>query len=355
MKSTLGCFAVIFFLLCTPTLSQTKKAAPDTNAISVPGLEVRLSGTDLYRSLVSDVSQEVDKLARERDTERWKLIGIVATIFLAVIGFLGFHSLSDLRRKVAMDVAEDLRNHDTIKSLVEEAVRAHVTSDIEKRLRTVAKELAFYRLSNLATSILAGKGFTNSERDAAVASLEELKDETGIISRKEFADVLEKIIDSFASADLDFEIDSIDESLELVIMDSMGIIQTLMNHYGMRVLGDIEVSPSTVERFQKYAEACKRKRYYELALPYLMVLEHSEKRDGWESRIQALLQDATHLESKEQQIVVEMIATRSDHDAVAKKLTGQIVRFCSKFKAFADEFGDVMKSKLNKERDGNEE
>jgi hypothetical protein len=356
MKRTLKYVVAGLMLVNVATYAQTNVPPQKTpSPAPSPQLEVRLSGTDLYKALVQDVTQEVDKRVSERDGSKWKLIGLIASGVLALVGFLGLRSMADLRKKVAVDVTEELRRHDTLKSLVEEAVRAHVTADIDSRLQTVSKELAFYRLSNIAASIGAGSGFTRTERDAAVASLRELASEDAIIGRKEFADVLEKIIDSFASADLDFELDAIADLLDSVIMDTPGIVQTLAMHYGMRVLGDVEVEAGTVSRFKKYADACRRHNMYELALPYLMVLEHNGKATGWPDGIQSLIQDATHLKKEEQDAVVKIVDRNSDPTEVAKRSTGQVLRFCAKFKAFCDDYGEQLKNEPNKAIDSDEE
>lgn len=301
-------------------------------------LSVMFSGTSLYDALVSDAAQSVERTMQERDSERWKWIGIVASVIAALIGFWGIRSFSDLRNKVAQDIREDLEDSDLMKRLVESSVQAHVTADIDKRLHVVAKELAFYRLSNLASSLRSGTGFTNTERDAAMASLDEIRTETSIIKRKEFADVLEKIVDAFTSADLDFQVDVIELQLSPIIEETSGIVQTLIHHYGMRVIGEVQPDAQTLDRFKKYAAVCKRRRLYELALPHMMVLEYRDKKNNWQSIIDGLIQDAENLEDKELATVKNLLVRNADPTRVAKKPTGQVLRFSQAYEAFLAEY-----------------
>lgn len=125
--------------------------------------------------------------------------------------------------------------------------------------------------------------------------------------------------------------------------------------YLLMVFGDVQVDTRTTERFRKYAEASKRLNLYEVALPFLMVFEHSQKRQGWEARVQGLIQDAKHLEPKEQQTISRLIARNSDPQEVAKKPTGQVLRFCEKFLAFTQEFQTELTFLPNNATDGDEE
>ncbi len=328
--------------LLAETVSSNPNTAnnPNTVATQATNLEVRLTGTDLYNALVKDVTHEVEKSIESRNSENITWIGIGLSLVVAIVGFWGVRSFSDLRTKVTEDVKEHFRNADLVRRVVEESIQAHITSDIDKRLNVVAKELAFYRLSNLASNLRAGTGFSNTERDAALASLEELRTETNIIKRKEFADVLEKIIDAFSAADLDCHIDTIEENLSDVIGETPGIVQTLIHHYGMRVLGDVEEDNDTVVRFCKYVEACKRLRFNEWALPHKMVLEYRNKKDGWEARINGLLQDAEHLTDSEREFFRKTLLRNSDINEICKVPTGKTIRFAQAFQEFLAVYGD---------------
>jgi hypothetical protein len=301
-------------------------------------LEVRLRGTDLYNSLVRDVSRDVEKKIEAQNQEILRMSGLGISIILALAAFAGFRSFADFRARVTGDIKEDLRSSDLIKRIVEESIQANITSDIDKRLSVVSKELSFYRLSNLASALRSGTGFSNTERDAALDSLRQLSNEMKITSRKEFADVLEKIIDAFNAADLDFYIDTIEEMLSGVIEETPGIVMTLIHHYGMRVLGDIEEDADTLRRFHKYSEVCRKLRLYERALPYKMVLEYRNKKEGWENRIDSLIQDAECLPDDDKDTFRRLLKTNTDINEVCRTPTGKTLRFTHSFKDFLDAY-----------------
>ncbi len=338
---------VVSVLVCVFALSQAK--AVDSGANSGPAaqpatqLEVRLTGTDLYKSLVSEAINEVDRLARERSDKRSQLFLYIGSPVIGLAAFLGFTTLSGIRRRIKADLVQELRDGKTIENLVTVAVGEHITSILNTRDETFSRELAFYRLSNMATRLRAGKGFTNTERDAAVASLSQLQGEKEITGRPEFTDALEKIVDSFAAAGLDFDLDEIADMFDSLIATSPGIVQTFVVHYGMRALGDVEVDPGTMERFRKYAEACKRHNLYEFALPYLMVLNHSEKPEGWKAKVQGFIQDAKLLGTEDQLMLARIFARNIDIEQVATgQPTGPMLRSCEKFTDFMKEFQEEL-------------
>ena len=334
---------LMFFGLLVPCLAQNpSKAQTNGPSTNTPVLEVRFSGTELFNALVRDVTRETDALASERDTTKWRTAGIIASLIVALFGFWGIRSLADLRLKIASDIKDELLSNDTIKHLVDSSVSDQLTDSIEARLSIVAKEFAFYRLSNMATSLDTGTGFTDTERDAALEALAELSTDTTVTNRKEFANSLEKIIDSFASADLDYHIDKLEETFRPIIMKTKGIILSLTQHYGMRVIGDAQTNEEAYARFRRYSDVCQTENMYELALPYIMVVESKMKFIGWENRLNALLQDAEHLTEAEHSSMVDLFQRVADPQKVSKRPTGQVVRLGDSFKQFIVQYGDRL-------------
>ena len=342
------CVVLFVFISGIPVLARGSEVSNTiTHESGPPSLEVRLSGADLYNTLTNDVMQKVNSQTTSAMYEQLKLMyTILAGVFL-LAGFLGVRSLSDLRKKVAIDVAEELSRHDTLERLLDACVREHLKTDIESKMNKVSKELSFYRLSNLAAQIESGSGFKPAQRDAAVEALKELENECDLISRKDFAEVLEKIVDSFTAADLDYELGRIAEGYESICCGTKGIATTLMTHYGMKVLGDVEVEPTTILQFRKYCSACRRHDLYELALPYLLVFEYQENKDGWKDRVQSLLLDATCLDKSEKETMFKVLRRNADPKQVAKVPTGQVIRFSHKFDAFINEYKEQLQDVLS--------
>ena len=51
---------------------------------------------------------------------------------------------------------------------------------------------------------------------------------------------------------------------------------------------------------------------------------------------------------------MKIVDRNSDPSQVAKRSTGQVLRFCAKFKAFCDEYGEQLKNEPNKAMDSDE-
>lgn len=321
-------------------ISNKKEKPPEK-----PVLSVEMKGSELFNALVSQAVNEVDKRIEERESKRWTYIGSIGAAVIALFGFIG---ISDLRRRVSGDIRDEMRDGKILKSIVDQSIKENLTKDIEIRLEKISDEFYFYQFSNLASGLKYGgrKGFTNKERDSALKAIRVLSSQDEINQRDDFAMSLETIIDKFAAADLNPQLDEIDRLLPQIVIENNGIVQTFMQHYGMRVLGEIEISEDLVERFKKYAEACKKHNVYELALPYLMVYEFSKGEDGVERKINSYIQDSSYLSDDEKETLNKLLTKNIDPSNVAHNPTGQVVRFCEKFASFYEEYEEKLQKEV---------
>ena len=338
------CFLLIISVL-PGSVFASPQDKPAANVTPDSILSVELKGEHLLKTIVSEAVAEVDARIEARESKRWTYIGAGVTALIAIIGFFG---IRDVRRRVSMDVRDELRTGTMLRGLIEESVKENVTEDIEAQLKKIGDEFYFYQFSNLASSLKYGgrSGFTNKERDAAMQAIRQLSVREDIIKRDEFAVALETIIDKFAAADLNYQLDEIDDLIPNVISDVSGIIQTYMMHYGMRVLGDIDVTDDLIRRFKRFTENCKRQRIYELAIPYLMVYEYSNESENTQDILDAYIQDAANLKDEEKDTIKSLFEKNIDPSAVANRPTGQVLRFCKKYKAFYDSYKERLDNEV---------
>lgn len=334
-----ACSASVLSIISRPAITKATPIAsitPSSQAIPAkaitPTLEVRLQGTDLYNAIVKEVSRDVEKRVEQQNQENLKSTAFTASGILAILSFAGFRTFLDFQKKLKSEVKSDIR----------EEIEKYIASEFKDRLSVLAKELSYYRLLNLAGRIEAGRFFSDIERDAVLESLNQLSDEQSITSRAEFISALERIIDAFYVASLDLQIDAIEAMFLFVILKSPGIVLSLVNHYGSRVLGDIEEDADTVNRFHKYVEACKSLRLYGRALPYIMVLEYQNKRQGWEKRIEAFFQDLDCLELSDKEAFRLILMRNSDINEVCSTPTGSVIRLTQSFHDFIDAYIDKL-------------
>lgn len=329
-------FAFFMFFGCAQADDSAKNADSNMQNMNSKTVSIQLEGAELYKSIVDQVFARVDTEAKKRESDRWSSIFIIVPILVAVVGFFGVRSIADIKKNIAKDVLDQIRVGEDTKFIIEEAVKKNITSDIEERLGSVSDELSFIRLSHIAESISDGSrtGFTMAERDSIVSALGQLQNNRTITIRPDFALTLEKIIDSFAGADLDSQIDQIMKSLKSVALASTGICMTLIQHYGMRLLGDVSLSEATRNNFADVASACKSHNFYELVLPYIVVSEYAEKREGWSERVDGYFRDIETLNEEDKKRFFDLLDKNTNPYSVAKKPTGQVLRLCEKFNSF---------------------
>ncbi|QKD84026.1 hypothetical protein HPC62_19165 [Thermoleptolyngbya sichuanensis A183] len=306
-------------------------------------LEVRLSGKELYDALVSQTVSELDRLAREREALRWTIVSIITALLVGAITVAGVAGYKDLQKKIYAQLKDEININESIKAAIEENVRKVALSRIDEKVEQLNKEFAFYKFSNLASDLSdkSRDSFSNAERDAVMEVVDIIKDSKEITSRPEFLASLEKVVDVFISADLDDYIDDLEGVLEAIIGRYPGIVYSLMNQYGMRVLGDTEVSDATKARFFKYAYACKHHRIWEIALPWLMVYEFSNQLNGWEKKIEEYFIDAQQLNPNDKQRFLDVFERYTDPSRY-RRSTGQIIRFTCKFQEFIKHYEEKI-------------
>jgi hypothetical protein len=321
--------------------SNKVEASTATSPVSLalspkPELEVRLSGTSLYEAIVKDASTRTDKAAEAREDKRWSTIYIAVAIATAIIAFFGWRSYADLKQTMLANLKDEVTKPEFFKRHLEDSVVNRVTDDVEKRIQSLSKELAFYRLTILASNLDQGTKFTDVERDAALNSLVELADEKNLTGRVEFENVLLKIIQAFAAADLNHQIEKITVLFPDVIDRSKNIIQILVQHFGMYVIGDSDTDESEFKKLGRYADVCHRLRMPGLAIPYQMVAEFKFQHGNWRQRIDGLFQDTLLMDESSIELVLKLLKEKQQPQLVAKKLTGQVFRFCRAFEEFCD-------------------
>lgn len=337
----------ILAALCSPLNADDKSVESNGNNQNMERaqLSVELKGTDLFNAIVSEVTSKVDQKISERESKRWAFIGTIAAVSIAFLGFIGFR---DLRRRVSVDVREELRTGNLLMQLVETSVKENITRDVSQQLVKIEDEFFYYRLANLATDLKNREGgFTKTERDAAFSSLRRLSEREEIISREDFAVTLETIIDKFASANLSNELDELESIMSEVILRTQGIVMTFVQFYGLRAIGEIEADEELIDRFKKYTAASRRHDAYELALPYLLVFEFTANTISSHENIEGYLLDMAQLDPKEKETVQEVFSTIVDPANVSRIPSGDVLRFTARSRAFYEKYDERINEALN--------
>jgi hypothetical protein len=263
---------------------------------------------------------------------------VAITVVIAGLGFFGFNSV---RNTIGNEIERYMKGESFKSSL-----KDNVTKGMEGRLKEIEMQILFYHWTNKAKQMKEADSIKRGERDEALGMLRELARSSEIVQHESFSSALEDFVDTLAAADQVGALEEIDDDAILrgVIQDAPGIMQTYIQHYGMRVLGDAEVSEGLRKRFRTYCDLLKNGNYYELALPYMMVYAHAFEGDAGREKIDEYIRDASLLQPNERGVVARVILKHQDESNVARRTTGQVKRLCDRFRAFFAAYKDRLES-----------
>ncbi len=207
-----------------------------------------------YSKYIATLAAErVDEQVKKREL-RWRYI---TAAVLAVLAVFGYNNLSGMRD----DVRELVRSDLTLKLEGEISDYFSVNRDVlvgdqfSKLQNEIDSRIALLQFMRVVDFIKQGDGFTNEQRDSANTLLRKVAKSNEMRTSAQFVSALEGLLDSYASADLMEQIDSIESELSEVAHKSMGITLTMFSHYGLRVCGEASPSGETVKRFEKYGSS----------------------------------------------------------------------------------------------------
>ncbi|HEX4953546.1 MAG TPA: hypothetical protein VF017_09170 [Thermoanaerobaculia bacterium] len=161
-----------------------------------------------------------------------------------------------------------------LSSKVETETGRIVSDRVERLQGTVSDEVAYMSLTNYAVGLDLQASFSAAERDAAMGLVRRLA-RTEIPRRTDFATVLGKIVKSFHAASQFDQIDELDQIVGDVMGASTDIIQTLVDHYGQRVLGaatEVDATSAVYAKFRRYLERAGVTGYPEIEALWLLLL-----------------------------------------------------------------------------------
>ncbi|MDR3708888.1 MAG: hypothetical protein P4L33_11345 [Capsulimonadaceae bacterium] len=302
-----------------------------------------MAGTDLYNSIVSAARNQVDK---DIDAKVPVYLSISSVIFV-VLGLLGVKSLSDLkanlmtelRANLSAEIIEELRKSmerqaDLSQQEIKKSIRHEIDEQLSDLRTRFEKENAINRLKAFADKIEKGDGFTRSERSAIMEQLEVLKDYQKIRDRDDFESILELIVDNFFAADLSAEIDRIVSDYEIIVTRSVGIIITLIQDYGMRVLGEESPDSEDVRHYAMFAKLARQYKLQAAIIPYILVYENTFRVEGWKRRLDAAIEDIKYEKDEDKQRILESLQKHCDPKHISKVPTARVVRMANRFSEF---------------------
>ena len=249
------------------------------------------------------VSHLAADIADQKASRRENVYLAVFVVILAGLTLVGYSSISSMREDVATIVQAAVQVD--IETRVEkEIVRRQsemIQEALDARQGEVEAEIAFVQFATLADELIEKEtGLSFPERDAAVSLVGRASKSAKVTERPEFIMSVENLVDVFFKADLEKEMDDLDDALGDLMLKSQGIVITMINEYGIRVAGEAEVSKSLEERFEKYARAAKSFGQDAMILPYRIAMTYRKAGLKRNDITDEYFVDATHIKDADE-------------------------------------------------------
>jgi hypothetical protein len=311
----------IAVLLCSASGFVLGLETKAQNALPVP--EVRLSGNDLYNSITRDVENTLRREFEESANTRLAVGGAFVTAIVGGFGFLGIRRLEDFERNLANNVtqktvqaiSQDLR-------IEAEAIAENVMKGrLDTSFSQLSTDLSLFRFRSLASEIDQADKVDNELKDAALDIMKKLAQNESIFHSGEFSTSIDKLVASFASANMLPDLESLFEEYPVIMnkVTSKHSLFYMTRLYAQEVLGQKHAtdtaSRKSLENFRRYSDKLIEARYPEMAYIYLMPFYCSQTDHGnYQERIDRMKDDVRSFTKEERQTFVNALTSECEHD-----------------------------------------
>ncbi len=315
---------------------------------------VVLDRDGFFEYLSKAAADIVDQRIKWREA-RWHalLVGVAA-----IMGFLGFTSVDRLVEDVRRQATKIANDHSVERirlwSDLQKEIDVAVTNKVDEHIGSLKSELTaktgLLDLSRLADTIDSATSFSNRDRDSIMEACRQIstlqKDEFG----EHIVQILEKIIRSFAAADLKTYLDELDGLFGELLGGAKEVSIILTEHYGMRLAGDPrepgQWEKETITRFRRYAAAATRNKYPEAALPYELLVEFRRNGQVRSVTLEQMLDAGNYWTPEERASFIAAVISRTNprfHQRIKTKLGDTVATLASEFVSeFRDELHKLM-------------
>lgn len=273
---------------------------------------------------------------------------VIFTLLFIVVGVVIYGSIRELksetRELIDVAVASRLQDQGFIGSKIDASVQKAVREEVDRRvmqLNSLYDQLnTKFEISTLydqAASVKAKSSFSNAERDELVRQLQHLDGREGLEGNAQFITALENTIDSFFAAGLRHQIAEIEMMYEDILASQQRYVLTLVQHYGLIVIGAVEPNESEVQRLRFYIDACEKQKRHDVALIYRIAL-HAKTNAEWRGVVESYLNDAASLAEPQRSTFRDAFIHNIDPGNVAREPEARHDRFSAVFALVVSEF-----------------
>lgn len=186
-----------------------------------------------------------------------------------------------------------------------------------------------------------GSGFSNKQRDHAMSLARRIHAERLFSPASEqFVSSLEKLIDSFASANLTLWVDALVDLFSGVVQENEGIVHTLATMNGMRILEVPKPSARAMERFEECEKLARKQGIEEVPITFRLAYSH---RIGDSRKVLGLINEIKSWDPARVHEVVNDVEKRTDPGNIARKSTPQIELVAEAYRELWSKYGDDLR------------
>ncbi len=207
----------------------------------------------------------------------------------------------------------------------------------DSKADNTVSEVKLYRVLMLAEQLLSPNqsGFSHAQKDQLQSALLEFSSSPELRNRNEFSELLEKITDLYAAAGLTKELTELDERYESEMTSKPGIIITMAQYFGRRLLGEEEFSANTYARFDKYARAAEENNLIEVSLPFRLVYEYSNNNLD---KVEELIRWQDNLDESEKENMAKLLEQGREPSKLARKPRPDTLRMAKRVSEFLSKY-----------------
>lgn len=283
-------------------MSEQQQANTNSNQATEKG-RLQLSDSEFVKYIAETAAQICDEKTKKREAVYRSIFGIVIG-FLAIFGYTNLANLkSDTKSLVFAEIKPTIS--DEVKQFFENN-RERLTGERFKLLEAkIEEQIQLSEFVRLAAELNnREESFTKGERDAAVEFLKRLSKSKEIRSSQQFKLASSYVLRAFAQAGLDENIDIITNAIDDVISSDPEACEILVQHYGMRVIGAVSISPELNAKFDKLAKQARIHGLQSLTFPFEIMREYKKAPGPVNSQVELVWQEVRHLEPKEKAVFI---------------------------------------------------
>lgn len=258
-------------------------------ALNKVGESIRLS-EDIEKLIVLEMDRRLDRIVHEavarEEEKRFRQIKWIA-VFIGVVGIGTFGTLGSYFIKEAVDA----------------------------RAGNIKETLELARINNLALKLSITKGFTPDESEEIIDLLRRVSKIDQVRTSQDVRSNLGSILNAFASAGEEAQIDEIFELFRREILKSGLGVEILLHHYGQKIAGRLTIPSASedlpLKTFEQLEGVAAGHNLEELALCYRLLYEYSTEKHHPNDKLTKLLARSLDLNQRDARRFLREIFIRS--------------------------------------------